>query len=102
MKSRNAKFLENDIISESDLPRNIVPKQNNPEPSTSNDRLVITHNTSQVQPGVKQPIITVPQIVENDLENQITQELLETVEQSVEQHASSRGCCFNIKKIYQD
>ena len=44
MESRNAKFLENDINSGSDLPRNTIPEQNHPEPSTSSDRLVIIHN----------------------------------------------------------
>ena len=45
VESRNAKFLENHIINESDLPRNTVPEQDHPEPSTLSDRLVIIHNT---------------------------------------------------------
>ena len=44
-KSRNVEFLKNDIISGSNLSRNIVPEKDYPEPFTSNDRLVITHNT---------------------------------------------------------
>ena len=71
MESRNTKFLENDIISGSDPSRIIVPEKDHPEHSTSSDRLVITHNTTQVQPGVEQPIAEVSQIVENNHGDQI-------------------------------
>ena len=60
VESRNDKFLENDINSESDLPRNTVPEQNHLEPTTSSNRFVINHNTPQVQPGVEQPIAEDP------------------------------------------
>ena len=86
MESRNAKFLENDIISGSDLPRNTVLEQNYPKPSTSSDRLVIIPNTPQVQPSVEQPIAEIPQIAKNNPRDQIAQELPETIEQLVEQH----------------
>ena len=71
MESRNAKFLEIDIISGSDLPRNTVPEKDHLEPSISSDRFVITHNTPQVQPSVEQPIPEVPQIAKNNPGNQI-------------------------------
>ena len=73
VESRNVKFLENDIISGNDLPGNIVPEQNNLEPSTSSDRLIIIHNP-QVQPGVEQPIVEVLYIAKNDPRDQIAQE----------------------------
>ena len=84
LESRNAKFLENDIISGSDLSRNSVSQKDHPESSTSSDRLLITHNIPQVQLGVEQPIVEVSQITENDPRNQIAQELWQTVEQPVE------------------
>jgi hypothetical protein len=50
VESRNAKFLENDLISGSDQTRNIVSKKDHSEsqPSTSSDRLVIVYSTPQV------------------------------------------------------
>ena len=35
------------------------------QPFTSSDRLVVIHNTPQVQPGAKQPIIENPQAADN-------------------------------------
>ena len=60
VESRNAKFLENDIINGSDLSKNTVLEKDLPKPSTLSDRLVIIHNTPQVQPGVEQLIAEVP------------------------------------------
>ncbi|RVW95714.1 hypothetical protein VitviT2T_028824 [Vitis vinifera] len=73
VESRNAKFLEYDLVSESDQFRNIVSDIDHTEsqPSTSSDRLFIVHNTPQVQTGVEQtivevqPVIEVPQVVDN-------------------------------------
>ena len=67
VESRNAKFLENDLISGSDQTRNIVSEKDHSEsqPSTSSDRLVIIYSTPQVQTGVEQPIIEVPQAVDD-------------------------------------
>ncbi len=77
VQSRNAKFLENDLISGSDQTRNIVFEKDHLEsqPSTSSDRLVIVHNTPQVQTGVEQPIIEVPQVDDDILVDQVVQEL---------------------------
>jgi hypothetical protein len=68
VESRNAKFLENDLISRSDQTRNIVSEKDcsKSQPSTSSDRLVIVYSTPQVQTGVEQPIIEVPQAA-NDI-----------------------------------
>jgi hypothetical protein len=88
VESRNAKFLENDLISESDQTRNIVSENDHSEsqPSTSSDRLIIVYNTPQVQTGVEQPIIEVPQIVDDIPIDQVVQELPRTFEQRVEPH----------------
>ena len=98
MELKNAKFLKNDIINGSNLSKNIVPKKNNPEPSTLSDRLVITHNPPQAQPGVEQPIVEVPQIAENDPGNQIARELPETVEQPVEQYAPQEEDALTLRR----
>ena len=55
MESRNAKFLENNLISGSDQIRNVVSEKDQSESqiSTSSERLVIIHSTPQVQTGVE-------------------------------------------------
>uniref|UniRef100_A0A2N9I4A8 Retrovirus-related Pol polyprotein from transposon TNT 1-94 n=1 Tax=Fagus sylvatica TaxID=28930 RepID=A0A2N9I4A8_FAGSY len=88
VESRNAKFLENDLISGSDQTRNIVSEKDHSEsqPSTSSDRLVIVYSTPQVQTGVEQPIIEVPQAADDIPVDQVVQELPRTFEQRVEPH----------------
>jgi hypothetical protein len=88
VESRNAKFLENDLISGSDQTRNIVFEKDHLEsqPSTSSDRLVIVYSTPQVQIGVEQPIIKVPQAADDIPVDQVVQELPRTFEQRVEPH----------------
>ena len=90
MESRNAKFLENDLISGSDQTRNIVSEKDHSksQPSTSSDRLVIIHSTPQVQTGVEQPIVEVPQAADDIPVDQGVQELPRTFEQQVEPHTS--------------
>ena len=55
VESRNAKFLEYDLVNEDDQFRNIVSDIDHIEsqPSTSSDKLFVVHNTSQVQTGVE-------------------------------------------------
>ena len=67
VESRNAKFLENDMISGRDRFKDLIPEHDHTEtqPSTLSDRLVIVHSMPQVQTHVEQPIVEVPQIVEN-------------------------------------
>ena len=74
---RNAKFLENDMISGRDRFKdlNLVHDHIETQPSTSYDRLVIVHNTPQVPIGVEQPIIKFPQVAKNLPEDQQVQEL---------------------------
>ncbi|XP_068657835.1 uncharacterized protein [Aristolochia californica] len=90
VESRNAKFLENDLISASNPTRNIVSEKDHSElqPSTSSGRLVIVYNTPPVQTGVEQPIIEVPQNSDDILVDQVVQELPNTFEQLVEPHTS--------------
>ena len=102
VESRNAKFLEYDLVSERDQFRNIVYDIDHTEsqPSTSSDKLFVMHNTPQVQMGVEQtiaevqpiiedqPVIEVPQVVDNIPVDQVDQELPNTSEQQVEPHTS--------------
>ena len=55
MESRTAKFLENDLISRSDQSQDLASVRD--QSFTSSDRLVIIHNTPQVQMDVEQPVI---------------------------------------------
>ena len=96
VESRNAKFLEYDLVSGSDQFRNIVSDIDHTEsqPSTSSDRLFIVHNTPQVQSGVErtitevQPVVEVPQVVDNIPVDQVDQEFPDTSGQQVEPHTS--------------
>ncbi|RVW64595.1 Retrovirus-related Pol polyprotein from transposon TNT 1-94 [Vitis vinifera] len=93
---RNAKFLEYDLVSGNDQFRNIVSDIDHTEsqPSTSSDRLFIVHNTPQVLLGVErtiakvQPVVEVPQVVDNIPIDQVDQKLPGTSEQQVEPHTS--------------
>uniref|UniRef100_A0A2N9JA23 Retrovirus-related Pol polyprotein from transposon TNT 1-94 n=1 Tax=Fagus sylvatica TaxID=28930 RepID=A0A2N9JA23_FAGSY len=90
VESRNAKFLENDLISGRDQTRNIVSENDHSEsqPSTSSDRLGIVYSTPQVQTGVEQPIIEVPQAADDIPVDQVVQALPRTFEQQVEPYTS--------------
>ena len=90
VESRNAKFLENDLISGSNQTKNIVSGNDYSEsqPSTSSDRLIIVHNTPQVQIEDEQPIFEVSQTADDILVDQVVQELPITFEQQVEPHTS--------------
>jgi hypothetical protein len=90
VESRNENFLENDLNSGSDQTRNIVFEKDHSEyqPSTPSDILVIVHNTPQVQTGVEQQIVEVPQADDDILVDQVVQEFPRTFEQRVEPHAS--------------
>jgi len=90
VESRNAKFLVNDLISGSDLTRNIVSEKDHLEsqPSTSSDKLVIVHSTPQVQTGVEQQIVEIPQAADSIPVDQVVQEFPRTFEQRVEPHTS--------------
>ncbi|RVW71318.1 hypothetical protein CK203_060129 [Vitis vinifera] len=94
VESRNAKFLEYDLVSGSNQFGNIVSDIDHTEsqPSTSSDKLFVIHNTPQVQMGVEQtivevqpiiedqPVIEVPQVIDNISVDQVDQELHDTSE----------------------
>ena len=84
VESRNAKFLENDLISGSDQFQNTFFVKD--RPSTSSQRLIVIHNTPQVQLGVEQPINGIPQAAKNVPIDQDVQVIPEIIEQPVEQH----------------
>ncbi|RVW85479.1 Copia protein [Vitis vinifera] len=68
------------------------------------DRLFIVHNTPQVQTGVErtidevQPVIEVPQVVDNIPVDQVDQELPNTSEQQVEPHTSSEDIGATLRR----
>jgi len=87
MESRNAKFLENDLISGSNQFQDIGSdkSQIDVEPSTSSERLIVIQSTPQDQMSIRQSVIGVPQATDNNLVNKDVQEFPEIVEQMVEQ-----------------
>ncbi|KAL6334103.1 hypothetical protein AAG906_004534 [Vitis piasezkii] len=102
VESRNAKFLEYDLVSGSDQFSNIVSDidHTKSQPSISSDKLFVVHNTPQVQTGVEQtivevqsitkdqPVIEILQVVDNILVDHVDHELPNTSEQQVEHHTS--------------
>ena len=92
MESKNAKFLENDLISGSDQFQDIVYEKDHYEgqPFGSSDRLIVIH-TPQVQSNVRQPIPEVPHIADIDLVDQVAnEEIPEIVEQPIEQQVDQQ------------
>ncbi|RVW29582.1 Retrovirus-related Pol polyprotein from transposon TNT 1-94 [Vitis vinifera] len=87
VESRNAKFLENDLISGSDRFQDIVFEKDHidVQPSTSSDRLIVIQNAPQVQTGDRQPIIEAPQIANDNPVDQVVQDSPEIIEQPIEQ-----------------
>ena len=75
MESRNAKFLENDLICGSDQFQDFVSEKDYYEgqPSSLSDRLIVIH-TLQVQPSVRQLVPQVPCITNIDLVDQVANE----------------------------
>ena len=87
VESRNAKFLENDLISGSDQFQDIVYEKDHYEgqPSGSSDRLIVIH-TLQVQSSMRQPFHEVPDIADIDPIGQVAnEEIPEIVEEPIEQ-----------------
>ncbi|KAA8529977.1 hypothetical protein F0562_034419 [Nyssa sinensis] len=87
VESRNAKFLQNNLISGRDHLRNTIFENDHSanQPSTLSNRLIIVHNTPSVQIGVDQPVIEVPQAANIIQVGQGVQEL-PIPEQPVEPH----------------
>ena len=92
VESRNAKFLENDLISGSDQFHDIASEKDHYEgqPFSLSDRLIIIH-TPQVQPSVRQQVLEIPHIVDIDHVHQVVnEENLEIVEQPIEQQVDQQ------------
>ena len=87
VESRNAKFLENDLISGSDQTQNLDSgnDQSGSQASTSSQRLVVIY-APQVQPGIEQQVIQDPQVVDHDQVDPADEHLPDVIEQPVEQH----------------
>ena len=92
VESRNAKFLENDLISGSDQFQDIVSEKDHYEgqPFGSSDRLIVIH-TSQVQLIVRQPFLEVPHIADIDPVDQVAnEEIPEIAKQPIEQQVDQQ------------
>jgi len=87
VESRNAKFLENDLISGSDQLRDLGSKIDyiKSQPSTSSERLVIIH-IPQVQRDDEQHMIDIPQPVADNPVDQVDHQIPKNDEQPAEQH----------------
>ena len=100
VESRNAKFLENDLISGSDRFQDIFSEKYHidAQPSTSSDKLIVIHNVPQVQLGDRQPIIEVPQIANDNPVDQVIQDSPEIVEQPIEQHGPQENIDLTLRR----
>ena len=83
VESRNAKFLENALISGSDQSKDLGYEKDPSEPFTSRARLIVVHNTLDVQMDVEppQPIVEDPWVNDEVQMDQVVQELPIIVEQ---------------------
>ena len=80
VESRNAKFLENDLVGGSD------PFCERELPSMSSKRLIFIQNIPRVQMGVTQPINEDPQTTVGNAVDQVVHQVLDMVEQLARQH----------------
>ncbi|KAL0462714.1 UNVERIFIED_CONTAM: hypothetical protein Slati_0159000 [Sesamum latifolium] len=90
VESRNAKFLEDDLISRSDKGLSIRSNLDHSESqlsTSSNGLIVVVHNTPTVQTRVEQPIQTVPQFDDHEPVDPVVPHIPENVEQPVGQQA---------------
>ncbi|KAL0413074.1 UNVERIFIED_CONTAM: hypothetical protein Sradi_1509100 [Sesamum radiatum] len=89
VESRNAKFLEDNLISRSDKGLRIKSKDHSEsQPSTSsNGLIVVVHNTPIVKTRVEQPIQTVPQVDDHEPVDSVVLHILRNIEQPVDQQA---------------
>ena len=91
VESRNAKFLENDLISGSDQSRNVSSEKIHTDTqctTTSNGLIVVVNNTPPVQMRVEEPVQEEPQTADLNPVDTEVQQMSETVEQPVDQHDS--------------
>ena len=89
VESRNAKFLENDLISGSDQSQDVGFEKDHSDTkcaTSSSGLIVIVNNTPSAQMHVGEPILEVPQAVDPDIVDADVQQMSEAVEQLAEQH----------------
>ena len=84
VESRNAGFLENDLINGIDQYQKTISIRD--QPSTSSEKFIVMHNMPQVQMGFEQPINTIQQNAENMHIDQVVQVISKINEQPVEPH----------------
>ncbi|PON86720.1 hypothetical protein TorRG33x02_175520, partial [Trema orientale] len=92
------------MINGRDRFRDVIPTRDHAEtqPSTSSERLVIVHSTSQVQIGVEQLVTKIPQIAENFPVDQQVQELPQDPEEIVEPQAPQGESVLTLKLSTQE
>ncbi|KAL0313498.1 UNVERIFIED_CONTAM: Copia protein [Sesamum radiatum] len=104
VESRNAKFLEDDLISGNNKGLSIRSNLDHSEsqPSTSsNGLIVVVHNTPTVQTRVEQPIQTVPQVDDHEPVDPVVPHIPENVEQPVDQQAPPKNVDATLRRSTQ-
>ena len=105
VESRNAKFLENDLISGSDQSQYLASSEKeclNTPSFTSIDRLIVIQSTPQVQIGAGQPTIEIPQAADNTLEDHVEQPVVHDTPQEVIDTALRRSTRIKRSAIPDD
>ena len=92
MESRNAKFLEHDFASGSDL------SFQREKPSTSSERSIVIESIPQVQMGIVQSINENPQTTVGNSIDQVVHEVSEMVGQPSRQHDSHENNELTLRK----
>ena len=82
VESRNAKFLENDLISGRDLSQNICLEKDHSDTqlTTSENQVIVIHNVPQDQSNIMTPIVDIQQTENDNIEiPQMTDDLVDQV-----------------------
>ena len=92
VESRNAKFLENDLISGRDLSQNICLEKDHSDNqlTTSENQVIVIHNVPQDQSNIMTPVVDIQQTENDNMEiSQMTDDLVDqVVREDIEQHPS--------------
>ena len=92
VESRNAKFLENDLISGRDLSQNICLEKDHSDTqlTTSENQVIVIHNVPQDQSNIMTPVVDIQQTENDNMEiPQMTDDLVDqVVREDIEQHPS--------------
>ena len=91
VESRNAKFLENDLISGRDLSQNICLEKDHSDTqlTTSENQVIVIHNVPQDQSNIMTPVVDIQQTENDNMEiPQMTDDLVDqVVREDIEQHS---------------